>query len=53
MSPKGLDSPYTNTALEIVNVCKQTLAEVCYIVVFAKVFTNDTVKFNKSKWPCT
>lgn len=25
----GPDSPYTKTALEIVNVCKQTLAEVC------------------------
>jgi len=24
----GPDSPYTKTALEIVNVCKQTLAEV-------------------------
>lgn len=28
-SPSGSDSPYTKTALEIVNVCKQTLAEVC------------------------
>lgn len=28
-SPSGPDSPYTKTALEIVNVCKQTLAEVC------------------------
>lgn len=25
----GPDSPYTKTALEIVSVCKQTLAEVC------------------------
>uniref|UniRef100_A0A8C1APF4 Transcription initiation factor TFIID subunit n=1 Tax=Cyprinus carpio carpio TaxID=630221 RepID=A0A8C1APF4_CYPCA len=25
--PRGPDSPYTKTALEIVNVCKQTLAE--------------------------
>lgn len=49
MSPKGLDSPYTNTALEIVNVCKQTLAEVCCIGAFAKVLTNDTAKFNKTK----
>lgn len=50
MSPKGLDSPYTNTALDIVNVCKQTLSEVCCIVVFVKVFTNDTAKFNKIKF---
>lgn len=25
----GPDSPFTKTALEIVNVCEQTLAEVC------------------------
>lgn len=27
----GADSPYTKTALEIVNVCKQTLAEVYWV----------------------
>lgn len=31
MSFTGPDSPYTKTALEIVNVCKQTLAEVCWV----------------------
>lgn len=35
LSFKGADSPYTKTALEIVNVCKQTLSEVCYLSVFS------------------
>lgn len=35
LSFKGSDSPYTKTALEIVNVCKQTLSEVCYLYVFS------------------